>query len=137
MTAGFQSTRPVRGATDFREIPEDEEGISIHAPRAGRDHRADPRSRAADISIHAPRAGRDTGGGATCRAAGISIHAPRAGRDQAAVIEANRQRVFQSTRPVRGATLVSLLAAGHEYISIHAPRAGRDLRPMWTWVTGS
>ena len=35
---------------------------------------------------------------------------------------------FQSTRPVRGATLRADNVADGEDISIHAPRAGRDLR---------
>ena len=34
---------------------------------------------------------------------------------------------FQSTRPVRGATLGVLYPDSTSYISIHAPRAGRDL----------
>ena len=33
---------------------------------------------------------------------------------------------FQSTRPVRGATLNDLVAGGLAVVSIHAPRAGRD-----------
>ena len=33
---------------------------------------------------------------------------------------------FQSTRPVRGATLIAVNRAPHVAISIHAPRAGRD-----------
>ena len=104
------------------------QGISIHAPRAGRDRRWRPgRHRTARyfnprapcgarlvesvaagvdkaISIHAPRAGRDGQRvRALLRVNAISIHAPRAGRDQAAA-------------PVDVAGL----------ISIHAPRAGRD-----------
>ena len=56
----------------------------------------------------------------------ISIHAPRAGRDR------QKQRVdpmyheFQSTRPVRGATINDIILIGLGKISIHAPRAGRD-----------
>ena len=56
----FQSTRPVRGATDQVHRGELAGSISIHAPRAGRDI---ARVRVIDarliISIHAPRAGRD------------------------------------------------------------------------------
>ena len=36
------------------------------------------------------------------------------------------KREFQSTRPMRGATLGSILAANTQIISIHAPHAGRD-----------
>ena len=34
----FQSTRPVRGATMEIEINHGDARVSIHAPRAGRDH---------------------------------------------------------------------------------------------------
>ena len=34
--------------------------------------------------------------------------------------------MFQSTRPVRGATDVADNLAAHRDVSIHAPRAGRD-----------
>ena len=100
--------------------------VSIHAPRAGRDDRADHGGRALNVSIHAPRAGRD--GPLPSRKASrycfnpraprgarprrwstcapwdmVSIHAPRAGRDAG--------RIRQGLR---------------WYVSIHAPRAGRD-----------
>ena len=55
----FQSTRPLRGATNagygiFAVVD-----ISIHAPLAGRDPPPSTRSNRAGISIHAPLAGRD------------------------------------------------------------------------------
>ena len=56
----FQSTHPVRGATQRDLYYQTKQQISIHAPRAGCDH--DPRSdrrRPDGISIHAPRAGCD------------------------------------------------------------------------------
>ena len=34
--------------------------------------------------------------------------------------------MFQSTRPVRGATIHLKLTRKYEIVSIHAPRAGRD-----------
>ena len=103
--------------------------ISIHAPRAGSDqHFLAVIPRRADISIHAPRAGSDNlaavydFGKPT-----ISIHAPRAGSDATLAQDAiNRHDFnprspcgerrapasisrmaasFQSTLPVRGATL--------------------------------
>ena len=81
---------------------------------------------------------------------GISIHAPRAGRDREMVaIRAYVHCIFQSTRPVRGATCSCLILSPktlnfnprapcgarlkrlpahstNQTISIHAPRAGRD-----------
>ena len=80
----FQSTRPVRGATGRQARPYCDWNISIHAPRAGRDlvYLIVWQLRLY-ISIHAPRAGRDRHIWNACY-----------GRDQ-----------FQSTRPVRGATM--------------------------------
>ena len=100
----FQSTRPVRGATARCPVDSFPQRVSIHAPRAGRDHRraaavADirgfnprapcgarrPQERFSApthrVSIHAPRAGRDTESAAYIKAMDVSIHAPRAGRD--------------------------------------------------------
>ena len=55
----FQSTRPMRGATQcrFRFLAGD--GISIHAPHAGRDRGNGVHVFPRQISIHAPHAGRD------------------------------------------------------------------------------
>ena len=55
----------------------------------------------------------------------ISIHAPRAGRDSLR-LQMPLALKFQSTRPVRGATLRVGNLSLMENISIHAPRAGRD-----------
>ena len=78
----FQSTRPVRGATQMASAIQETEPISIHAPRAGRDvicvssvlcfllfqstrpvrgatEPENKRFHVIHISIHAPRAGRD------------------------------------------------------------------------------
>ncbi len=51
----------------------------------------------------------------------VSIHAPRAGRDQVANTSAALCVVFQSTRPVRGATLLS--DARHFHTARFNPRA--------------
>ena len=129
LLTSFQSTRPVRGATLEPFDTEATGGISIHAPRAGRDPRSgcyrwcpahfNPRApcgarrfpasrhiRVVLISIHAPRAGRDKGVLIQMEDGSISIHAPRAGRDG------------PDSRDLHGI----------QPISIHAPRAGRDLR---------
>ena len=100
----FQSTRPVRGATVVRPIL---------------------RKVALVISIHAPRAGRDVPELSGSGDGSISIHAPRAGRDKGWHVYTNMEDVFQSTRPVRGATDKNLFRDDGS-ISIHAPRAGRD-----------
>ena len=60
--------------------------------------------RIAEISIHAPRAGRDLAPLHDAARKLISIHAPRAGRDGKPLPLPVSLEVFQSTRPVRGAT---------------------------------
>ena len=168
----FQSTRPVWGATVRRGDRGDGHPISIHAPRVGRDRFLDYRHKFirrfqstrpvwgatavpawwqlhTAISIHAPRAGCDAGrrGHLTSRAS-ISIHAPRARCDNVRSVQGGWLPVFQSTHPVRGATMDKAAAAGNNEfqstrpvwgatmctsrrrssatISIHAPRVGRD-----------
>ena len=56
----------------------------------------------------------------------ISIHAPHAGRDKTTHIKITTSSLFQSTRPMRGATSARVPTAHPELISIHAPHAGRD-----------
>ena len=110
--------------------------ISIHAPRAGRDSGARAAGRELSaISIHAPRAGRDLTVRLSAALGVISIHAPRAGRDLTANIRAHTLAIFQSTRPVRGATKPTQVGGTSCMISIHAPRAGRDLTGTGTtWI---
>ena len=128
--------------------------ISIHAPRAGRDTViVSDILETFRISIHAPRAGRDSGRYQAGYTGFISIHAPRAGRDLGKLDHGGLLFLFQSTRPVRGATLVRrfpiLQSSKFQstrpvrgatinlftcftlqlIISIHAPRAGRDTVP--------
>ena len=145
----FQSTRPVRGATrrcggtagapgisihapragrDGMTLVLVDGGkyISIHAPRAGRDGKALQTPKNGDISIHAPRAGRDVLPLLHDRTVRISIHAPRAGRDKVVGKVIRAWVEFQSTRPVRGATNRRGRSRRVPAISIHAPRAGRD-----------
>ena len=100
----FQSTRPVRGATCLQQNQQNITAVSIHAPRAGRD---------SDYE-------------ALSRIVGVSIHAPRAGRDPEKCCNPEHVPSFQSTRPVRGATLILHADPRCIGVSIHAPRAGRD-----------
>ena len=151
---GFQSTRPVRGATSNGHGRRHYQCVSIHAPRAGRDVGSHKLKASTGVSIHAPRAGRDgpnvTGSYAPMS---VSIHAPRAGRDKCKHYPWHASPVFQSTRPVRGATswrcrsqprtrmfqstrpVRGATSNGHGHrhyqcVSIHAPRAGRDPRTL-------
>ena len=124
----FQSTRPIRGATAlFLESPPNR-SISIHAPHTGRDQ---------------------PGGQLFGHILTISIHAPHTGRDTVTDADSDTVTVFQSTRPIRGATTSSCVAPTaktdfnprapygarrviewfryqRHHISIHAPHTGRD-----------
>ena len=79
----FQSTRPMRGAT-----------IGVYEVVV-----------ADTVSIHAPHAGRDGGAAVLLWDKDVSIHAPHAGRDSRHEMGCQRSEKFQSTRPMRGATL--------------------------------
>ena len=101
----FQSTRPLRAAT-----------VEEHGVRA-----------VMLISIHAALAGRDESPGADGGAGRrISIHAALAGRDFVHPAIPAECRQFQSTRPLRAATLRDVRDQGVRHISIHAALAGRD-----------
>ena len=103
----FQSTRPVWGAT--LDMPEALRlfVISIHAPRVGRDLQRDVAFAPDDISIHAPRVGRDAIGIQTARIeADFNPRAP-CGARPSILAPQNGHHLFQSTRPVWGATVDS------------------------------
>ncbi len=79
------------------------------------------------ISIRAPRVGCDFLRLQDIARALISIHAPRVGRDAVEINFSTYVELFQSTRPVWGATASHLTRRSSRRISIHAPRAGCDL----------
>ena len=123
----FQSTRPVRGATVHEEGLDGQDQISIHAPRAGRDKRAQSQdSVSADFNPRAPCGAR------LLSMIGVNMvwrhFNPRApcGARPPLTAAAKSRLAFQSTRPVRGATLRAIPGFRLIRISIHAPRAGRD-----------
>ena len=100
----FQSTLPVRGATKDMAYNNAETAISIHAPRAGSDYLRK-----------------------------YTIWVDKYFNPRSPCGERHRRRVahhagdeFQSTLPVRGATLPQRAPLRHMGISIHAPRAGSD-----------
>ena len=100
----FQSTRPVWGATAHERSVCMTTRVSIHAPRVGRDPR---RATSMDhVRCFNPRA--------PCGAR----HAP--------IRETVARMLFQSTRPVWGATLLDMHQGSLCVVSIHAPRVGRD-----------
>ena len=94
----------MRGATRASYRYPGARKISIHAPLAGRDVETDRPVGGVLISIHAPLAGRDTMSYFHGVYNSISIHAPLAGRDKPSIDTMQAIMLFQSTRPLRGAT---------------------------------
>ena len=126
----FQSTLPLRGATPAGPGDEPVQGISIHAPLAGSDlppgrhtscpgnfnprspcgERRPARNRTWTTSYFNPRSPcgeRHYWVTHYVNGLPISIHAPLAGSDHARPVDAPFQPVFQSTLPLRGATVVA------------------------------
>ena len=104
-TAKFQSTRPIRGATYGIIIYKDGEPVfqSTRPIRGATWSSAEARAKDS-ISIHAPHTGRDAAKMQKINRDIISIHAPHTGRDSKADVGYLTAELFQSTRPIRGAT---------------------------------
>ena len=80
------------------------------------------------ISIHAAREGGDgCKFRAACYSIKISIHAAREGGDDGGKFGKKSVCRFQSTPPVKAATVVHVSAVDAGRISIHAAREGGDL----------
>ena len=80
--------------------------ISIHAPHTGRDGRLDGCGRPGNhFNPRAPYGARHRPNEAMTPFVRISIHAPHTGRDFAEQQAAVKESIFQSTRPIRGATM--------------------------------
>ena len=102
--AKFQSTRPVWGATGAVPAHSCHRQVSIHAPRVGRDRKFLSHSGSThSFNPRAPCGARLRGG----RLLWL-------------------RKLFQSTRPVWGATPCVWPYEGTLPVSIHAPRVGRD-----------
>ena len=100
----FQSTLPMRGATCDLLKQSFVIVISIHAPHAGSDQKSNhPEQKPRNFNPRSPCGER---------------HASK--RHNAA------GKIFQSTLPMRGATILKSLDEGMDFISIHAPHAGSD-----------
>ena len=127
----FQSTRPMRGATVIY-VCRSMCGVTYFNPRAPCGARPPWTLTTPCIAPYFnPRApcGARLEGRVSIKhqAWNISIHAPHAGRDNTLLSEMKRNKEgFQSTRPMRGATILSRTIGKILVISIHAPHAGRD-----------
>ena len=97
---GFQSTRPVWGATCFAALSEI---FAVHfnprAPCGARPSSCPFRQGRIQISIHAPRVGRDQIATVAVLPVFISIHAPRVGRDLGQQKRAVDQQDFNPRAP--------------------------------------
>ena len=104
--------------------------ISIHAPHTGRDSMTMTDFALFKISIHAPHTGRDFAAGRLFLGlADISIPAPHTGRDSCPQDHPPPSPGFQSTRPIRGATIIhySLSFPSNLYFNPRAPYGARPL----------
>ena len=128
---GFQSTLPVRGATQRQKNRWVLFFISPPAPRAGSDD--EPRAGRGVPRDFNPRSPcgerREFGQYATAASQQISIHAPRAGSDYAAGDYRYNAPGFQSTLPVRGATGINLTAGRWELFQSTLPVRGATICP--------
>ena len=127
----FQSTHPLRGATGDTKLTVTPAKISIHAPLAGCDawRRRSPSETAyfnprtpcgvrrcsnrrcigcaGYFNPRTPCGVRPVSAASGYRIRRISIHAPLAGCDYAAVVRQGSRHGFQSTHPLRGATIAT------------------------------
>ena len=122
----FQSARPAWGATPHVGYIVWDVGVSIRAPRVGRDGLIVPPKLTGGVSIRAPRVGRDSQKFDWQKQPnGFNPRAPRGARPSS-----NHQptppNMFQSARPAWGATCDVSLLLEVEVVSIRAPRVGRD-----------
>ena len=103
---GFQSTHPLRGATNCHTGVGNLIGISIHAPLAGCDGRVADPDQIGNISIHAPLAGCDQRGqGGRVGGGDFNPRTP-CGVRPFRIARQFLTSLFQSTHPLRGATMV-------------------------------
>ena len=122
----FQSTPPVKAATRCRAGFGGLHAISIHAAREGGDSVILATGTAYEISIHAAREGGDA---ATVQQnfgmAGFQSTPPVKAATVVGVCRRNRH-IFQSTPPVKAATEAYDEVMRQPDISIHAAREGGD-----------
>ncbi len=122
----FQSTLPAWGATPIEETPDEQQQVSIHAPRVGSDSpaRADPTD-PGSFNPRSPRGERRETMSVLSTLLKFQSTLPAWGatpEDERMV----RGWMFQSTLPAWGATHPSNPCADSCLVSIHAPRVGSD-----------
>ncbi len=126
----FQSTHPIRDATNVMVHESVKASVSIHAPHPGCDTIEEAaRARKAGVSIHAPHTGCDTYLPPVLAFVGVSIHAPHTGCDEVWPGYWTYIDEFQFTHPIRDATPIRQPPRRRINVSIHAPHTGCDGKP--------
>ena len=126
----FQFMYPLVGRLDRNRRTLGLVRISIHAPLAGCDEIALDHLQSTDIiSIHAPLAGCDCASFLHARDWADFNPRPPCGVRQQSCFSGGTTSEFQSTPPLRGATLCHAAYFCKGWISIHAPLAGCDPWP--------
>ena len=123
----FQSTRPARGATGPSRDEGARVGVSIHAPRTGRDGR----HRSGRPVIHRFQSTRPARGATILlwliiSYPPVSIHAPRTGRDDDVFTSKAGISRFNPRAPHGARPRDCHARRMGGIVSIHAPRTGRD-----------
>ena len=124
--AGFQPTRPLRGATSSRTPSFTSRTFQPTRPLRGATAAPLGAVRPATISTHAPLAGRDCHAPQQRSTTFISTHAPLAGRDEIQTDVLRRTTYFNPRAPCGARRGGVQQSADHKSISTHAPLAGRD-----------
>ena len=127
----FQSTRPAWGATWRGASLRAGRGISIHAPRMGRDRKYHRLSFPHKLYFNprAPHGARPNRLRCSPRRSSISIHAPRMGRDHIPVDGDGELCHFNPRAPHGARRCPAPDDGGGRDNTNHAPRMGRDPRP--------
>ncbi len=100
--------------------------VSIHAPNEGSDANNVCLRFIWYVSIHAPNEGSDVNSIFFILSPIVSIHAPNEGSDLIRSPISTRIKAFQSTLPMKGATVSKMWRKEDEMVSIHAPNEGSD-----------
>ena len=121
----FQSTPPVRGATELVVVGVVDLDVSIHAPRAGSDA-ARPCDSFGRFQSRPPCGERRNLSQNASHRRSFNPRPP-CGERHRHTNRLTKRATFQSTPPVRGATATLAVVDSDLKVSIHAPRAGSDM----------
>ena len=127
----FQSTLPLRGATSRHFCWRTLEWISIHAPLTGSDCDGEVYRNATDnFNPRSPYGERQHRDMRRCKKLLFQSTLPLRGATILSSKVNKRENGFQSTLPLRGATTPTPVCGCPCWISIHAPLTGSDLRDV-------